>query len=273
MPERSMPETTATSVERPEPSLAQRFSCEALGTFILVLGGTGAAVFAATFPATGIGFLGVSLAFGFSVLVAIYAFGPISGAHLNPAVTIGLCVGGRFPWKMMPPYVGAQLVGGIVASAVVLSIALQAPGGYDLTAGGLAANGYGEHSPGGYGLGAGLIAEIVLTFLFVSVIFGATSGRSIPGFAGIPIGFALALVHLVGIPITNVSVNPARSTAPALFVGDWALQQLWLFWVAPLVGGALAGLVGLWLHREKRVPAAEETAPARAMSQQRPSPA
>jgi aquaporin Z len=270
MPEQADPSAALSA--RMDPSFAQRLTCEAIGTFILVFGGTGSAVLAATFPGTGIGFLGVALAFGFSVLVAIYAFGPISGAHFNPAVTIGLCVGGRFPWKMMPPYIAAQLVGGIAASGVVLAIAVQAPLGYDLTAGGLAANGYGEHSPGGYGLGAALISEIVLTFIFVSVIFGATSGRSIPGFAGIPIGLTLALVHLVGIPVTNVSVNPARSTAPALFVGDWALQQLWLFWVAPLVGGALAGLVGVWLHREKRARVAEEPS-QRPAAAEHPAPA
>lgn len=234
-------------------TLSRRLVCEFLGTFILVLGGTGSAVLAAAVPDVGIGLLGVSLAFGLTVLVGVYAFGPLSGAHFNPAVTVGLCVGRRFPWSMMPTYVGAQLVGAIAASAVLLWIASGVPGGYDVGTAGLAANGYGEHSPGGYGLIAALVTEVLLSFVFVSVIFGSTSGRAIPGFAGIPIGLALALVHLVGIPVTNVSVNPARSTGPALFVGGWALRQLWLFCLAPLAGGLAAGAVGLWLHRERTV--------------------
>ena len=260
-----------------EVSLSRRLGCELLGTFILVFGGTGSAVLAAAVPDLGIGFLGVSLAFGLTVLAGVYAFGPLSGAHFNPAVTVGLCVGRRFPWSMMPAYVAAQLAGAIAASALLLWVASGVPGGYDLSTGGLAANGYGEHSPGGYGLVPALVTEIVLTFVFVSVIFGSTSGRAIPGFAGIPIGLALTLVHLVGIPVTNVSVNPARSTAPALLVGGWALQQLWVFWVAPLIGGLAAGAVGLWLHRERPVQresevrrATDERAP-HATAQPRPS--
>jgi aquaporin Z len=235
------------------PTMARRLVAELVGTFILVLGGTGSAVLSARVPGVGIGMLGVALAFGLTVLGCAYALGPISGCHLNPAVTLGLCTSGRFAWRDLPGYVAAQLIGAVLASAVVLALASAAPGGYDRVAEGLAANGYGAHSPGGYGLGAALLSEVALTFVFVTVIVGSTARPALSGFAGIPIGLTLTLVHLVGIPITNVSVNPARSTAPALFVGGWALEQLWLFWVAPLVGAALAGFVGAWLHEDRPV--------------------
>ena len=214
---------------------------EAFGTFWLVFGGCGSAVLAAGFPKVGIGLAGVSLAFGLTVLTMAYAIGHISGCHLNPAVTLGLAVSRRFPYRELPAYVAAQLVGAVAASAVLYGIASGAEG-FTLSAG-FAANGFAEHSPGGYSLGAGLLAEFVLTFFFLFVILGATDSRAPAGFAPIPIGFALCLIHLIGIPVTNVSVNPARSTGPALFVGDWALTQLWLFWVAPLAGAAVAGLV------------------------------
>ena len=231
------------------PRLSHRLVAELVGTFILVFGGCGSAVVSAAFPAVGIGLLGVSLAFGLTVLGCAYALGPISGCHLNPAVTTGLATAGRFPWRDLPAYVVAQVAGALAAAAVLLVIVQGQPGGYDVAAGGLAANGYGEHSPGKYSLSSGFMAEVVLTFVFLTVILGSTSWRAASGFAGIPIGLTLTLVHLVGIPITNVSVNPARSTGPAVFVGGWALQQLWLFWVAPLLGAVLAGLLGLWLHR------------------------
>lgn len=208
--------------------MSRRLAAELVGTFVLVLGGTGAAAVAAKFPTVGVGFVGVALAFGLTVLGSAYALGPISGCHVNPAVTFGLCVSGRFKWRDLPGYVVAQLIGGVIASAVLLAILKGQPGGYSAAASGLAANGYGQHSPGGYSLAAGFLSEVVLTFIFVSVILGSTSRRAIAGFAGIPIGLTLTLVHLVGIPVTNVSVNPARSTAPALFVGGWALAQLWL---------------------------------------------
>jgi len=231
------------------PELSHRLVAEFVGTFILVLGGCGSAVISAAFPGVGIGLLGVSLAFGLTVLGCAYALGPISGCHLNPAVTTGLATAGRFPWRDTPAYFIAQVAGAVAAAAILLVLAQGQPGGYDVAMGGLAANGYGEHSPGKYGLWSGFLAEVVLTFVFLTVILGSTSWRAASGFAGIPIGLTLTLVHLVGIPITNVSVNPARSTGPALFVGGWALQQLWLFWVAPLLGGILAGLLGRWLHR------------------------
>jgi len=236
-----------------EPSMSRRLAAELVGTFVLVLGGTGAAAIAAKFPTTGIGFVGVALAFGLTVLGCAYALGPISGCHVNPAVTVGLCVSGRFKWRDLPGYVVAQLVGGALASGLLLAILKGQPAGYDAATGGLAANGFGAHSPGGYSLGAGFLCEVVLTFIFVSVILGSTSRRAIAGFAGIPIGLTLTLVHLVGMPVTNVSVNPARSTAPALFVGGWALAQLWLFWLAPLIGATIAGLVGAWLHEDRAV--------------------
>jgi aquaporin Z len=243
------------------PGLAPRFVAELVGTFVLVLGGCGSAVISAAYPDVGIGLLGVSLAFGLTVLGCAYALGPISGCHLNPAVTAGLVAAGRFPSRDIPAYVGAQTLGALAASAVLLFIVQGQPGGYDAAVGGLAANGYAEHSPGHYGLPAAMVTEVVLTFIFLTVILGSTSWRAASGFAGIPIGLTLTLVHLVGIPVTNVSVNPARSTGPAIFVGGWALQQLWLFWVAPLLGAMLAGLLGRWLHREQA--AAPTEIPAR----------
>ena len=230
----------------------RKLVAELIGTFVLVFGGCGAAVFSAGFPSVGIGLLGVSLAFGLTVLGCAYGLGHVSGCHLNPAVTIGLCAAKRFEWKDAAGYIVAQVAGGIAAAGALLFLLKSAPGGYDASAGGLAANGFGDHSPGGYGMGAALFAEILLTFIFMTVILGATSKRAVAGFAGIPIGLTLTLVHLVGIPITNVSVNPARSTGPAIFVGDWAISQLWLFWLAPIVGGALAGLVGAWLHEDDK---------------------
>jgi aquaporin Z len=225
---------------------------EAFGTFWLVFGGCGSAVLAAGFPEIGIGLTGVSLAFGLTVLTMAYAIGHISGCHLNPAVSLGLVLGHRFPARELPGYWGAQLVGAIAASAVLYVIASGAPG-FSL-AGGFASNGFGEHSPGGYSLVAGFVAEFVLTFFFLFVILGATDSRAPAGFAPIAIGLALCLIHLIGIPVTNVSVNPARSTGPALFVGDWAIGQLWLFWVAPLAGAAAAGVVYPLLFASKAPP-------------------
>ena len=226
----------------------RKLTAEFLGTFILVFGGCGSAVFSAAFPGGGIGLLGVSLAFGLTVLGCAYGLGHVSGCHLNPAVTAGLCAAKRFPWKELPGYVLAQVLGAIAAAGVLLKLLKSAPAGYDASLRGLAANGYAEHSPAGYGLGAAAISELVLTFIFMTVILGATSKRANAGFAGIPIGLTLTLVHLVGIPITNLSVNPARSTGPALFVGGWAIDQLWIFWAAPIAGAMLAGVVGAWLH-------------------------
>jgi aquaporin Z len=222
-------------------TLTRRALAEAFGTFWLVFGGCGAAVLAAGFPKVGIGFAGVSLAFGLTVLTMAYAIGHISGCHLNPAVSVGLTLGRRFPARELPAYIGAQVAGAVAASGVLYVIASGADG-FSLT-GGFASNGFGEHSPGGYSLTAGFVAEFVLTFFFLFVILGATDSRAPAGFAPIPIGFALCLIHLIGIPVTNVSVNPARSTGPALFVGDWAIEQLWLFWLAPLAGAAAAGIV------------------------------
>ncbi len=226
-------------------SLAKRSAAEFLGTFWLVLGGCGSAVLAAAFPDVGIGLLGVSLAFGLTVLTMAYAIGHISGCHLNPAVSLGLLVGGRFEARDFAPYVVAQVLGAIVAAAVLYFIASGQPG-FDLS-GGLASNGYGEHSPGGYSLVAGLTIEVVMTFMFLIIILGATDARAPAGMAPLAIGLGLTLIHLISIPVTNTSVNPARSTGPALLVGDWALDQLWLFWVAPLLGAALAGVVYRWL--------------------------
>jgi aquaporin Z len=230
----------------------RKLVAEFVGTFVLVFGGCGAAVFSAGFPFLGIGLLGVSLAFGLTVLGCAYGLGHISGCHLNPAVTFGLCAAKRFAWRDLPGYVGAQLVGAIVASGVLLLLLKGQPLGYDPSVGGLAANGFGAHSPGHYGLGAAIVAETILTFIFLTVILGATSKRAVVGFAGIPIGLTLTLVHLVGIPITNMSVNPARSTGPALFVGGWALEQLWVFWVFPIAGAMLAGWLGAWLHEDAK---------------------
>jgi aquaporin Z len=221
-------------------SLSKRALAEFIGTFWLVLGGCGSAVLAAAFPHVGIGFLGVALAFGLTVLTMAFAIGHISGCHLNPAVSFGLMVGGRFKGSDLPAYVIAQVLGGIVA-ALVLYVIASGKAGFDLS-GGLAANGYGDHSPGGYTLGSGLLTEVVMTFMFLMVILGATDARAPQGFAPIAIGLCLTLIHLISIPVTNTSVNPARSTGPAVIVGGWALAQLWLFWVAPLIGAGLAGM-------------------------------
>jgi aquaporin Z len=222
-------------------SLGTRAIAEFIGTFWLVFGGCGAAVLAAGFPNTGIGFLGVACAFGLTVLTMAYAIGHISGCHLNPAVSVGLLVGGRFPASDLVAYVAAQLAGAIAAAGALYVIASGKPG-FDLAAG-FASNGYAEHSPGGYSLTACLVAEVVLTFMFLIIILGATDHRAPQGFAPIAIGLGLTLIHLIGIPVTNLSVNPARSTGPALFVGGWAVAQLWLFWVAPIAGAAIAGIV------------------------------
>lgn len=221
-------------------ALSKRMTAEAFGTFWLVFGGCGSAVLAAAFPGVGIGFLGVALAFGLTVLTMAYAIGHISGCHLNPAVTVGLAAGRRFPAREVLPYVVAQVVGAIAGAGVLYFIA-SGKAGFDVSAG-FASNGYGEHSPGGYSLAAALVAEVVLTFFFLFIILGATDERAPAGMAPIAIGLGLTLIHLIGIPVTNLSVNPARSTGPALFVGGWALAQLWAFWLAPIVGGALAGL-------------------------------
>ena len=222
-------------------SLGRRAGAEFLGTFWLVLGGCGSAVLAGRFKDVGIGLLGVSLAFGLTLLTMAFAIGPISGCHINPAVTCGLVAAKRFPASELLPYVIAQVLGAAAGAGILYLIASGRPG-FDVSAG-FAANGYGEHSPGGYSLGAAVICELVMTFFFVLVILGATAKRAPAGFAGIPIGLALTLVHLFSIPVTAASVNPARSTGPALFVGGWALSQLWLFWVAPIVGAAVAGAV------------------------------
>jgi aquaporin Z len=221
-----------------------KLTAEFIGTFWLVLGGCGSAVLAAAFPAVGIGLLGVSFAFGLTVLTMAFAIGHISGCHLNPAVTLGLAASGRFQWNEVLPYWAAQVLGGIAAAALLYLIA-SGKAGFDLS-GGLAANGYAEHSPGGYSLTAGFITEVTMTFMFLMIILGSTDRRAPQGFAPIAIGLALTLIHLISIPVTNTSVNPARSTGPALIVGGWALQQLWLFWVAPLIGAALAGTLYRW---------------------------
>jgi aquaporin Z len=221
-----------------------RLTAEFIGTFWLVLGGCGSAVLAAAFPSVGIGLLGVSVAFGLTVLTMAYAIGHISGCHLNPAVTLGLAVSGRFKATEVVPYWIAQVLGAIAAAALLYLIA-SGKTGFDLN-GGLASNGYGEHSPGHYSLVAGFVTELTMTFMFLMIILGATDSRAPQGFAPIAIGLALTLIHLISIPVTNTSVNPARSTGPALIVGGWALQQLWLFWVAPLIGAALAGVVYRW---------------------------
>jgi aquaporin Z len=225
--------------------MSKKLGAEFLGTAWLVFGGCGSAVLAAAFPELGIGFAGVALAFGLTVLTMVYAVGHISGGHFNPAVSIGLWSGGRFAAKDIGPYVAAQLLGGMAGAGVLYLIA-SGKAGFDVAASGFAANGYGAHSPGGYSMAAGFIAEVVLTFFFLLVILGATSKRAPAGFAGIAIGLCLTLIHLISIPITNTSVNPARSTAPALFVGGWAIGQLWLFWVAPIIGALAAGAVWRW---------------------------
>lgn len=232
--------------------MGKRAFAEFLGTFWLVLGGCGAAVLAAGFPQMGIAFVGVAFAFGLTVLTMAYAIGHISGCHLNPAVSIGLAVGGRFKWSELPAYVIAQVAGAIAGSAVLYAIA-SGKDGFDVHAG-FASNGYGLHSPGGYSLVACILCEIVMTFIFLMIILGATDARAPKGFAPIAIGFGLTLIHLISIPVTNTSVNPARSTGPAIFAGGWALQQLWVFWLAPIVGAALAGIVYLILARQPVLP-------------------
>lgn len=242
LPELISPHTTNTM------TLKNKLIAEFFGTFWLVFGGCGSAVLAAMFLTTGdnpvqlgIGFVGVSLAFGLTVMTMAYAIGHISGCHLNPAVTVGLVVAGRHPKSEMIPYFVAQVIGGIAGAAVLYLIASGKEG--FSTAGGFASNGFGAHSPGGYSMVAALVAEIVLTFFFLLIILGATDKRAPAGFAPIAIGLGLTLIHLIGIPVTNLSVNPARSTGPAIFVGGWAIAQLWLFWVAPIIGAALAGIV------------------------------
>ena len=219
----------------------KQYGAEFFGTFWLVLGGCGSAVLAATFPEVGIGLLGVALAFGLTVLTMAYAIGHISGCHLNPAVSIGLWAGGRFPAKSLAPYIVAQVLGGVVAGGVLFVIA-SGTAGFDVAAG-FASNGYGAHSPGGYSLAAALVCEIVMTMMFLVVILGATDKRAPQGFAPLAIGLCLTLIHLISIPVTNTSVNPARSTGVAIYVGDWAVAQLWLFWLAPIVGAVIGALI------------------------------
>jgi len=225
--------------------MGKKLGAEFLGTAWLVFGGCGSAVLAAAFPELGIGFAGVALAFGLTVLTMVYAVGHISGGHFNPAVSVGLWSGGRFAAREIGPYIVAQLLGAFAGAGVLYLIA-SGKAGFDVVASGFAANGYGAHSPGGYSMAAGFIAEVVLTFFFLLVILGATSKRAPAGFAGVAIGLCLTLIHLISIPVTNTSVNPARSTGPALFVGGWAIEQLWLFWVAPLLGALAAGAVYRW---------------------------
>ena len=219
-----------------------RYIAEMFGTFWLVLGGCGSAVLAAAFPAVGIGLLGVSLAFGLTVLTMAFAIGHISGCHLNPAVTIGLWTGGRFDAKDVVPYIIAQVLGGIIAGGVLFVIA-SGQAGFDAVSSGFASNGFGEHSPGGYSLTAALVCEVVMTMVFLFVIMGATDSKAPAGFAPIAIGLCLTLIHLISIPVTNTSVNPARSTGVAVFVGDWAVSQLWLFWVAPIIGAVIGAVI------------------------------
>lgn len=234
-------------------SLTRRAMAEFMGTFWLVFGGCGSAVLAAGVPDVGIGYLGVALAFGLTVMTMAYAIGHVSGCHLNPAVSFGLWAGKRFPASDLLPYVVAQVVGGIAGAGVLYLIASGKPG--FSVSGGLAANGYADHSPQGYSLAAGLVAELVLTFMFLMIILGSTDKRAPIGFAPLAIGLGLTLIHLIGIPVTNLSVNPARSTGPAVFVGGWALAQLWMFWVAPIVGGIVAGLA---YHALSPEPATDE---------------
>ena len=227
-------------------AMSKKLTAEFIGTFWLVLGGCGSAVLAATFPDTGIGFLGVAFAFGLTVLTMAFAIGHISGCHLNPAVSIGLWAGGRFNASELLPYIIIQ-VAGAIAGAGVLYLIASGKAGFELSSG-LASNGYGEHSPGGYSLASCLLAEVVMTFMFLMIILGATDKRAPQGFAPIAIGLGLTLIHLISIPVTNTSVNPARSTGPALFVGDWATAQLWMFWVAPIIGAVIAGFVYRFLE-------------------------
>lgn len=229
--------------------LSKKLLAEFFGTFWLVLGGCGSAVLAAAFPDVGIGLLGVSLAFGLTVLTMAYAIGHISGCHLNPAVSVGLWLGGRFSSAELGPYIIAQVIGGIAGGAVLYAIA---SGSADFSlAGGFASNGFGDHSPGGYSMTAAIVCEVVMTMMFLMVIMGATDNRAPAGFAPIAIGLCLTLIHLISIPVTNTSVNPARSTGVAVFVGDWAVAQLWLFWVMPIIGGALGGLIYKFMASEK----------------------
>lgn len=234
-------------------NLGKRCVAEGFGTFWLVMGGCGTAVLAAAVPHLGVGFAGVALAFGLTVLTMIYAVGHISGAHFNPAVTVGLFAGGRFPARDVVPYVVAQVVGAVAAAAVLYVIA-SGKAGFDAVAGGFASNGYGAHSPEGYSMVSAAVCELVMTGFFVFIIMGATHRRAPAGFAGIAIGLALTLIHLISIPVTNTSVNPARSTGPAIFQGGWALHQLWFFWVMPLIGGIVGGLIYrcLWSNAEER---------------------
>ena len=225
--------------------MSKKLGAEFIGTFWLVLGGCGSAVLAAAFPDLGIGFLGVALAFGLTLLTMAFAIGHISGCHINPAVSVGLWAGGRFSSKELVPYIVAQVLGGLCAGAVLYFIA-SGKAGFDVSAG-FASNGYGAHSPGGYSLGAAFVTEVFMTFMFLLVIHGATDKRAPQGFAPIAIGLCLTLIHLISIPVTNTAVNPARSTGVALFAGGWAIQQLWLFWIAPIIGGVLGGLVYRWL--------------------------
>lgn len=230
-------------------TLTKKLAAEFIGTFWLVLGGCGSAVLAAGFPDVGIGLLGVSLAFGLTVLTMAYAIGHISGCHLNPAVSIGLWSGGRFPANELGPYIVAQVAGSLAGAAILYVIA-SGQAGFDASAG-FASNGYGDHSPGGYSMTAALVAEIVMTFMFLVIILGATDKRAPQGFAPIAIGLGLTLIHLISIPVTNTSVNPARSTGVAIFQGDWAISQLWLFWAAPIVGAIIAGFVYRWFDADK----------------------
>ena len=243
--------------------MGKKLSAEFLGTAWLVFGGCGSAVLAAAFPQLGIGFVGVALAFGLTVLTMAYTFGHVSGCHLNPAVTVGLCVGGRFPVGEVAGYVAAQVAGAVAGAAALYAIA-SGRAGFDAVQSGFASNGYADHSPGGYSLFACFVAEALLTFFFLLIILGSTDSRAPAGFAPIAIGLGLTLIHLISIPVTNTSVNPARSTGPALFVGGWALGQLWLFWLAPIVGAVLAGFTYRWLGQEvtDKVVVADTPAPA-----------
>jgi len=226
----------------------KKLVAEFIGTLWLVLGGCGSAVLAAAYPELGIGFVGVSIAFGLTVLTMVYAIGHISGAHLNPAVSIGLWMGGRFDAKELPAYIGAQVLGGIAGAGILFLIA-SGKAGFEL--GGFASNGYGENSPGGYSMLAALVTEVVMTFMFLIIILGATHSKAPKGFGGLAIGLGLTLIHLISIPVTNTSVNPARSTSQAIFAGGWAIDQLWLFWVAPIIGAILAGLVYKYISPEE----------------------
>lgn len=229
----------------------RKYTAEFIGTFWLVLGGCGSAVLAAAFPDVGIGLLGVSLAFGLTVLTMAFAIGHISGCHLNPAVSVGLCVGGRFPASQLPGYVISQVLGGI-AGAAVLYIIASGKAGFDATAGGFASNGFGEHSPGGYSMVAALVTEIVMTMMFILIILGATDKRAPKGLGPVAIGLGLTLIHLISIPVTNTSVNPARSTGVAVFQGGWAVSQLWMFWVAPIVGAVIGAVIYTFIGKEEQ---------------------